>query len=290
MKRPRWMEWLLTAPSFGWLVVLFLVPTVFVFALSFKPAAIGGGVGDGWTLDTWRSLSNPNYPAILGRTVWLSLFCTVLCMMMSLPVAYWLARLPTRWRARILILIILPFWTNFLIRIFAWRTLLHPDGMVKNALVAIGWSEPNDQLLYNSWAILLVLVYTYLPFAILPLFAAAEKFDFTLLDAARDLGASRLRAFFGVFVPGIRVGILTAVLIVFIPALGSYAIPEIVGGPTSEMIGNKIAQRATMDRNLPHAAALGALLTLIIFMPLLVIGLLRWKKAQPEPNRSGGFL
>ena len=133
---------------------------------------------------------------------------------------------------------------------------------MKSICVALGWAEPNSQLLYNNGAILLVLVYTYLPFAILPLYAAAEKFDFTLLDAARDLGATKWRAFRGVFLPGIRTGLLTAFLIVFIPALGSYAIPAIVGGPSSEMIGNKIAQRATTDRNLPHAAALGAVLTL----------------------------
>jgi spermidine/putrescine transport system permease protein len=205
-------------------------------------------------------------------------------------VAYWMARLERKWRARVLLLIIVPFWTNFLIRIFAWRTLLHPDGFVKQALLALGWAEPNDQLLYNEWAILLVLVYTFLPFAILPLFAAAEKFDFTLLDAARDLGATRWGAFSGVFLPGVRIGILTAVLIVFIPALGSYAVPAIVGGTTSEMIGNKIVQRATTDRNLPHAAALGALLTLVIFVPLLVVGFLRRRGGEAEPNRTGGYL
>ena len=290
MKRRRWIEALLTVPSFGWLVLFFVVPTILVLALSFKPAALGGGVGPGWTLDTWRSLSNPNYPAIVWRTIWLSVVCTVICLTLAIPVAYWMARLDRRWRARVLLLIILPFWTNFLIRIFAWRTLLHPDGWLKNLLVAVGWAEPNDQLLYNEGAILLVLVYTYLPFAILPLFAAAEKFDFTLLDAARDLGASRWRAISSVFLPGIRVGILTAVLIVFIPALGSYAIPEIVGGPTSEMIGNKIAQRATTDRNLPHAAALGALLTLVIFLPLIGVGLLRRRDGAAEPNRTGGYL
>ena len=292
MKRRRWIEPLLTAPSFGWLVLFFGIPTILVFALSFKPAALGGGVGPGWTLETWRSLTNPNYPAIVGRTLWLSLACTVLCLVLAVPVAYWIARLDRKWRARVLLLVILPFWTNFLIRIFAWRTLLHPDGYLKNLLVAMGWAEPNDQLLYNEWAILLVLVYTYLPFAILPLFASAEKFDFTLIDAARDLGATRWRAFSSIFLPGIRVGILTAVLIVFIPALGSYAIPEIVGGPTSEMIGNKIAQRATTDRNLPHAAALGAVLTLVIFVPLIGIGILRRRagSVEPEPNRTGGYL
>ncbi|MCF3650224.1 ABC transporter permease [Synoicihabitans lomoniglobus] len=275
MKKRRWIEQALTWPSFGWLVIFFAVPTVLVFALSFKPADLSGGAAPGWTLETWRSLNNPAYPGIVWRTLWLSGACTVVCLGLGVPVAYWIARLDVRWRQRVLLLIILPFWTNFLIRIFAWRTLLHPDGFVKSVCVSLGWAEPNTQLLYNNGAILLVLVYTYLPFAILPLYAATEKFDFTLFEAARDLGATKWRAFRSVFLPGIRTGLLTAFLIVFIPALGSYAIPAIVGGPTSEMIGNKIAQRATTDRNLPHAAALGAVLTLVIFVPLGVAAYLR---------------
>ncbi|GAB5560878.1 MAG: ABC transporter permease [Synoicihabitans sp.] len=277
MRRPRWLEYVLTGPSFGWLVFFFAVPTVLIFALAFKPTDFGGGVGEGWTLDTLMSLTSPSYPAIIWRTIWLSAVCTVVCLALGIPVAYWISRLDRRWRHRVLLLVILPFWTNFLIRIFAWRTLLHPDGYLKSFLVSVGWAEPNTQLLYNNGAILLVLIYTYLPFAILPIYAAAEKFDFALLDAARDLGATRWRAFRSIFLPGIRTGLITAFLIVFIPALGSYAIPAVVGGPTSEMIGSKIAQRATIDRNLPHAAALGALLTLVIFVPLGIAALLRWR-------------
>lgn len=281
MKKPRWLEYVLSAPSFSWLVFFFAVPTILVFLLSFKPADITGGVGEGWTLETWRDLSNPSYPSIIWRTIWLSVVSTALCLGFGVPVAYWIARLDAKWRPRVLLLIILPFWTNFLIRIFAWRTLLHPDGFVKHIAMSLGWADANDQLLYNDWAILLVLVYTYLPFAILPLYAAAEKFDFTLLDAARDLGSSKWHAFRNVFLPGIRVGLLTAFLIVFIPALGSYAIPAIVGGPSSEMIGNKIAQRATTDRNLPHAAALGAVLTIVIFIPLVGAAYLRRRGGDP---------
>ncbi|WP_221028975.1 ABC transporter permease [Actomonas aquatica] len=288
MKRPRWTESLLTVPSFVWLVAFFAVPTLLVFAYSFKPAELSGSVGEGWTLDTWRTLANPIYPAIIWRTIWLSIICTVVCLLLGVPVAYWIARLPRLWRQRVLILIILPFWTNFLIRIFAWRTLLHPDGGLKNLLVFFGWAQPNDQLLYNNGAILLVLINTYLPFAILPLYAAAEKFDFSLLDAARDLGATKWRAFRSIFLPGIRTGLLTAFLIVFIPALGSYAIPAIVGGPSSEMIGNKIAQRATTDRNLPEAAALGAVLTLVILVPLGIAAFLRRKDQRETPAATDG--
>lgn len=275
MKKPRWIEPLLTLPSFGWLVFFFAIPTVLVFALSFKASDLTGGATTQWTLDTWRGIANPAYPSIIWRTIWLSTICTTVCIALGLPVAYWIARLDRKWRPRVLLLVILPFWTNFLIRIFAWRTLLHPDGFIKSICVSLGWAGPNTQLLYNDTAILLVLIYTFLPFAILPLYAAAEKFDFGLLDAARDLGATKFRSIRDIFLPGIRTGLLTAFLIVFIPALGSYAIPAIVGGPSSEMIGNKIAQRATVDRNLPEAAALGSILTITIFVPLGIAVLLR---------------
>ena len=287
MKGRRWQELILSAPTLFWLGLFFVLPTLLIFALAFKPATISGGIGDGWTLDAWLRLGHPSYPAILWRTLWLSVACTVICLGLGVPVAYWIARLPAKKRQIALVLIILPFWTNFLIRVFAWRMLLHPDGLVKQALMRLGLADMNDQLLYNQWAILLVLVYTYLPFAILPLYAAAEKFDFSLLDAARDLGSTRWGAFRKVFLPGIRVGVLTALLIVFIPALGSYAIPEIVGGPTSEMIGNKIAQRVFTERSLPDASALSAVLAVAVFLPLVIVAWLRRRTGEVARPQGG---
>lgn len=273
-------ELLLTLPSLLWLGVFFLVPALLVFTIAFRPDLPGGGVGEGWTLDTWARLMQPSYPAIIWRTLWVSAVATAACLMLAIPVAYWLARQPAHSRKWWLLLIILPFWTNFLIRIFAWKTVLHPDGFLKNLLVSLGLADVNTQLLYNSGAVLLVTIYSFLPFAILPLYAAAEKFDFQLLDAARDLGASRWQAFSKVFVPGIYGGILTAFLVTFIPALGSYAIPDIVGGPHSELIGNKIAQRVFTDRNLPHAAGISAVLALAVMLPLALYWLIRRRKAD----------
>jgi spermidine/putrescine transport system permease protein len=136
--------------------------------------------------------------------------------------------------------------------------------------------------------VLLVMVYTELPFAILPIYAAAEKFDFRLIEAAKDLGATSFRAFRSIFLPGIRVGLLTAFLMVFIPSLGSYVIPDIVGGPTSEMIGNKIAQRTFVDRNLPHAAGLSAFLTLAVLLPMMAITTLRRRESPRDALREEG--
>lgn len=267
----RRTEWLLTLPSFLWLTVLFFIPTLIVFAIAFKPADPAGGVGSGWTLETVRNWHALNYPGVIWRTIWISVVTTVICIFLAVPTGYTIARAHDRLRQALLLLVIVPFWTNFLIRIFAWKVLFHPEGLLKRALVAVHLLEADSSLLYRPSAVLLVMVYTSLPFAILPIYAAAEKFDFRLLEAARDLGARSLQAFFAIFIPGIRQGILTAVLMVFIPALGAYVIPDLVGGPNSEMIGNKIAQRTFVDRNLPHAAWLSALLTLAVLAPMIAV-------------------
>ena len=264
--RRRHEAWI-TLPSLLWLLVLFAVPAAIVFAIAFKPSDPFGGIAAGWTLHTLQSLGDPNYPAILWRTIWLAVVTTAVCLLLATPTAYFIARTPVRQRNLLLLAVVVPFWTSFLVRIFAWKVVLHPDGLVKHVLAALHLVPADGSLLYHSGAVLLVLVYTELPFAILPLYAAAEKFDFRLLEAARDLGAGPLRSFWSVFLPGIRRGLLTATLVTLIPALGSYVVPDLVGGPTSEMLGNKIAQRTFVDRNLPHASALSALLALAVLVP-----------------------
>ncbi|GAB4120115.1 MAG: ABC transporter permease [Acidobacteriota bacterium] len=274
-------EWGLTAPSLLWLAAFFAVPTLLVTAYSFRPPDPYGGLGEGWTLDTWRRLQDPAYRQVAWRTLWLSVAATVICLGLALPAAYAMARSHPSWRRIWLLLVIIPFWTNFLIRVFAWKVLLHPDGWAKWLLTSAGIADPETLLLYRPEAVLLVLVYTYLPFAILPIFAAAEKFDFQLLEAAQDLGASRIRSLWSVFLPGIRRGLLTAALVVFIPALGSYVIPDILGGTSSEMIGNKIAQRVFVDRNLPEASALSATLVLAVVLPMLVVLAVQLRSRPP---------
>ncbi|NQS72763.1 MAG: ABC transporter permease, partial [Desulfobulbaceae bacterium] len=259
----------LTAPSLLWLTVFFLLPTLIIFAISFKPSDPLGGVGQGWTLRTILALKNPNYPEIIWRTLWMSALTTVITLLVSIPVAYHIARARPWKRDLMLLLTILPFWTSFLIRIFAWKSVLHPDGLLKKALLFCHLISEDSLLLYRPGTVLLVMVYTELPFAILPLYAAVEKFDFSLIEAALDLGAGKLRAYISIFIPGIKNGLLSACLMVLIPGIGSYVIPDVVGGIDSMMIGNVIAQRTFVDRNLPHASALAAVMTIVMFLPLL---------------------
>jgi spermidine/putrescine transport system permease protein len=269
-------------PTLIWLCLFVVVPTFLVFVIAFRPSNPYGGIGSGWTLDTIRALATPSYLAIAWRTFWISLLTTVICLALAVPAGYTIARAPAKWRNRLLLLVIVPFWTSFLVRVFAWKSLLHPEGMVKGALEALGLAGPDTTLLYHPAAVVLVMVYTFLPFTILPVYAAAEKFDFRLVEAARDLGARPFQAFRRVFLPGIRRALQTAFLVVFIPSLGSYIIPDLVGGPGSEMLGNKIAQRVFSDRNLPHASALSAVLVLALLAPLVAVLALQRKSKKSD--------
>jgi ABC-type spermidine/putrescine transport system permease subunit I len=264
-------QWLITLPSLAWLGVFFVVPAILVIVTAFRPADLQGGVGAGWTLATIEEVQDPAYLPIIWRTVWLSGVTTLICLALALPMAFQITRCGQRMRQVLLLLVVIPFLSNFLIRIFAWKSLLHPEGPLTKMLIALHLVPENAMLLNHVGTVLLVLVYTQLPFAILPLYAAAEKFDFGLLDAARDLGAGPWRAFSKVFVPGVRRGMISAGIMVFVCCLGQYVIPQMVGGTSDEMLGSKIAQRVFSDRNLPHASVLAGGLMLAVLVPMLVI-------------------
>ena len=269
MKQLR-KELLLSLPSLAWLSLFVLVPAALILIIAFRATAASGGIADEWTLGQFRILAEPHIQVLHWRTLWISAATSAICLALAIPVAWFIARARESIRPTLLLLVIVPFWTNFLIRVFAWNQILHSEGALARFLRAIHLLEPNQPLLFNSGAVILVSVYTYLPFAILPLYAAAEKFDFRLLEAARDLGAGALRSLFSIFIPGIATGIRTALVIVFIPMLGSYVVPDLVGGSNGQMIGNKIAQRNFSDRNLPSASALAAILSVAVLAPMLI--------------------
>ncbi|MEZ5386663.1 MAG: ABC transporter permease [Prosthecobacter sp.] len=262
---------MITLPSLAWLGVFFVIPAALVVMTAFRPADLHGGVMSGWTWENIETLRDPAWLPIVWRTLWLSSVTTFACVVLALPMVFQMARSGPRMRQFLLLLVVIPFLSNFLIRIFAWKSLLHPEGMLTKLLVHLHLAPENALLLNNSGAVLLVMIYTQLPFAILPLYAASEKFDFQLLDAARDLGAGPWRSFTKVFAPGVRRGILSAVVMVFVCSLGQYVIPQFVGGASDEMLGNKIQQRVFADRNLPHASALAAVLMAVVLLPMLVV-------------------
>ena len=197
----------------------------------------------------------------------ISIIVTVITVLLAIPVALYIAT--SKYKNFLLFLIIVPFWTNFLIRIYSWIALLGNNGLLNNLLMKFGW-EPH-QFIYNKFVVILVSVYAYLPYAILPLYSAIEKFDFAIVDAGRDLGASKAKAYMKIFLPNIKPGIITATLFTFIPALGSYAIPKLVGGNNSQMLGNIIARELTITRNWPKATAIATILTIITVIFIIVL-------------------
>lgn len=304
-------EWLTTLPSLVWLLLFFAVPALIVLAFTFHAHTPNGGVGE-WSLSTWRDLVDPDYPAIVWKTIRISFEVTFWCIVLSLPCAYAIARLPKRWRAVVAGAIMMPFWTSFVVRVFAWKQLLHPDGwlqacyltylkvsewifdwlpgFLQKFFIWVGFADPDrvdpmlSTILDSETAVVLVSVYTFLPFAIMPMYTAAEKFDFSLLEAARDLGAKNFYAFRKIFIPGIRQGIISAVLMVFIPTIGSYVIPQMLGGTECILIGNKIFMRAMQNRNIPHASALATLMAISVLVPLGCA--MWWKKRQELRDRK----
>jgi spermidine/putrescine transport system permease protein len=203
--------------------------------------------------------------------LWLSALTTAISLLLALPVAYQMMIVSKFMRQLLMLLIIVPFWSSLLIRIFAWKTLLHPEGILHQSLAFLGIISEETTLLYNSTAVVFVMVYTFLPFAILPIYSGSSKFNLQLIDAARDLGATRSQAFFKVFIPGIEQGLAAAALMVFIPAVGAYVIPDLVGGINSKMLGNKVAQKTFVERNLPQASALGGLLALAVLITVMLV-------------------
>lgn len=255
-----------TLPITFWLTIFFIVPMVIVMGYSVLKKGTYGGVELEFSLESFHVFSDPVFYIVLWRTIYLSLIITVITVIMAIPTAYYIAR--SKYKKELLFLVIIPFWTNFLVRIYSWIALLGNNGFINNILGKFGVGP--IQFLYNSWAVIIITVYTSLPFAILPLYAVIEKYDFSLMEAARDLGATNAQAFFKVFLPNIKPGIITAVLFTFIPSLGSYAVPKLVGGTKSTMLGNLIAQHLTVTRNWPLASAISGSLIIVTSVVIMV--------------------
>jgi spermidine/putrescine transport system permease protein len=244
-----------------WFTLFFLAPIIIIILFSFMKKGLHGGVVNEFSLDAYQYLADPVFLSITFRTLIIAVIATVITIFIALPCGYCMAR--SRHQTLLLLLIIIPFWTNFLIRVFAWINILGNNGILNEILMGLGITTDYIQFLYNQNAVILVLVYMYLPYAILPLYSTIDKFDFSLLEAARDLGANKLVSMIKVLLPNIRGGIFTAILFTFIPIFGAYAVPLLVGGKQEYMLGNVIADQLLKSRNWPRAAAISMVLTFI---------------------------
>jgi len=279
---------LYTLPQILWLVVFFAAPLCIIVMYSFLKKGLYGGVELQFSLEAYAAMANPNIVLVTWRTLKISIVATVLTLLIALPCGYSIAR--SKNQAIRLFLVIVPFWTNFLVRIYAWIAIMGNEGFLNDILRALRLTTESVQFLYNQAAVILVLVYMYLPYAILPLFSTIDKFDFTLLDAARDLGATRFQSYVRVLLPNIKGGLVTAGLFTFVPIFGAYAVPLLIGGKDSYMLGNIIADQLTKTRNWPLASSISMTVTVLTTGLVFLIAMRKPREQKQVFDADPAFL
>ena len=291
--RRQWLRAALTVP-YAWLLLFFLAPFAIIVKISLADPLLAlppftpliDWAAQGWeriylTLDNYLFLFQDRYYAVIYlSSIKLAAISTLLCLLLGYPMAYFIARQPARWRNLLLLGIILPFWTSFLLRVYAWIGLLNTHGVINNLLQWLGLTDQPLPLIYNDFAVYLGIVYSYLPFMILPLYGTLEKQALDLQDAAADLGARRWQVFLDVTLPLSLPGVIAGSLLVFIPAIGEFIVPALLGGSDTLMIGRALWDEFFINRDWPVASAVSAILLLILVVPLM------W--FQKIQGRSGG--
>jgi spermidine/putrescine transport system permease protein len=278
-RHPHGTVALLLSPAAAWLLALTLIPLGIVVYYSFLTRGPWGTITYVWTLENYRQLLDPLFLQVFLRSLRLALLTTGLCLLFGYLLAYWITFHGGRYKSACIFLVILPFWTSDLVRVYAWMTLLADHGVINNALSTLGLTRAPLPLLYNEFAVLVGLVYTYLPFMILPLYAALERLDRALLEAAADLGTTPAERFFRVTLPLTKGGMLSGSVLVFVPSIGEFLIPELLGGAKGMMIGKFIALKFTGLRHWPLGAAFSLLLMSLV---LLLLGVYLWLGGSKE--------
>ena len=258
------LKWLYYLPISVWMTLFFGIPTLIILYFSILKKGAYGGVAIPFkhTLASYKMLfTSTDLAKIVIKTLNISIWITLITLFLAIPTAYFISR--SKYKNLWLLLIIVPFWTNFLVRVFSFIAILGNNGIVNQFLMTVFKMRKPLELLYNSKAVIIISVYVFLPYAILPLYSAIEKFDFALLDAASDLGANKFQALVKVFFPGIKSGLVTATIFTLVPAIGSYAVPDLVGGTDGIMLGNVIASRMFQLRDWPAASAISTIFIII---------------------------
>ncbi|MEG3896684.1 MULTISPECIES: ABC transporter permease [unclassified Microcoleus] len=261
---------LLLFPATAWLLVFFILPVLIVLLYSFLERGTYGGVTWIFTLSNYQRLFSGLFLGVIGRSLWLAFLTTAACLLVGYPLAFFIATRSPRWRNALLLLVIIPFWTNFLVRTYAWIILLRSEGVVNTALQSLQIISEPLNLLFTPLAVAIGLIYGYLPFMVLPLYSSIERFNFVLVEAAQDLGANDIRTFWRVFLPLTTRGIVAGSILVFVPAVGAFITPDILGGSKTVMVGNLIQNQFMKARDWPFGSALSMLLTAIVLIPVLI--------------------
>jgi len=287
-RRRSWGDRLVILIPYLWLIAFFLVPFLIVFKISLAQTAVAqppyiptldltGGIEA--LRDFFANLSFRNYTLLVQdslywssyvRSVIIAFVSTAMLLLLGFPIAYGMARSPRRWQGLLFMLIVLPFWTSFLIRVYAWMTILQRDGLLNQALLALGIIDAPASWLSTDTAIYIGIVYSYLPFMVLPIYTTLEKMDETLLEAAADLGCPRWKAFWLVTVPLALPGAVAGAILCFIPIVGEFVIPDLLGGSNAMMIGQTLWLEFFGNRDWPVASAVAVVLLCILIMPLVI--------------------
>ncbi|MGL5955229.1 MAG: ABC transporter permease [Brevinema sp.] len=297
-------SWLYVTPYLIWMSLFFLIPTLLVILVSFfdqnswdlltslirdfHPTAQNEGLLIAFqkvfdfsflfTLDAYRELFEPRVTITLYRTFTISLIASIVCIILSIPTAHYISR--SQYKSTWLMLLILPFWTNFLIRIFTWIKILGNNGLLNSFLLELNIIQAPIPMIYNNFAVTVMSIYVCLPFSIIPIFSAIEKFDFSLWEASEDLGAKPWQSFFYIYLPGIKNGISAAFIFAFISTFGNYAVAKLVGGQNSYVLGSLVVHNATVGRNMPLAAAISTVISIITLLLMLIVSTQMLKEEQ----------
>ncbi|WP_293572920.1 ABC transporter permease subunit [Phaeobacter sp.] len=287
----------LIAIPYLWLLALFLVPFAIVLKIALSDAAIARPPyipQFDWASGIWAFLAQLDFENFVWLTeddlYWkaylsslkIAAVSTAFTLLLGYPMAYGLARAPEEWRPTLIMLVILPFWTSFLIRVYAWMGILSNEGLLNQFLMTLGLIDSPFVILNTNTAVYIGIVYTYLPFMILPIYAALERLDGALIEAAEDLGCSRLQAFWLVTIPLSRAGIIAGCFLVFIPTLGEFVIPSLLGGSDTLMIGKVLWEEFFSNRDWPVASAVAVVLLLILIVPIVLFQRNQQKQQEAE--------
>ena len=274
----------MVGPVGFWLIVFVAIPLVYILAISFMKKGTYGDIEFVFTLENYKQVIDPLYLKVFISSIWMAVITTVLCILIGYPFAYFIAKKTEVKRTLLMAMVIVPFLTNSLIRTYGWTILLRTEGIINTILIKLNIISEPLKLMYNDFGVILVMVYTLLPFMIMPLYASIEKLDKSLLEASKDLGAKSVKTFLKVTLPLTLPGIFAGTIMVFIPTLGYFFIPDLIGGSKSMLVGNLIKNQFMSARNWPLGAALS--LVLIIFA-LVMVGL--YKKSGGDMEDIGGI-
>src|SRR4028119_364371 len=273
----------LLAPVTLWLGLFFLVPLLFILAYSFGTSGAYGGITLGFNPGNYLLVFDPLYLEIIVRSFGIAALTTLLCFLLGYPLAYFVVFKGRRWRNALILLVMVPFWTSLLIRAYSWVVILSGNGIANKTLQFLGITDEPVTLIFTSQAVLMGMVYSYLPFMILPLYASLEKFDVRLKEAAQDLGASRWHTFWRVTFPLSMPGVIAGSILVFIPSAGEFVIPDLLGGSNTVMTGNLIQNQFGPSRDWAFGSALSVLLA------VLLLGAIMFYVRRVGTDKLGGI-